>query len=273
MKIKIHQERKHPLLSRRLCRIATQIPTGVPFADVGTDHAYLPISLVQSGHCPQAVAVEVREGPYQRALQAVQEAGLSDRIAVRLGDGLEPLAAGEVHSVVLAGMGGDLIRRLLTADPEKTVSFQRLILQPNMASHLVRKALLDQGWKLCEEQLVLDGDHLYEILTYEQGTEDSYQAAVQSLCHMRDLAFLKEDWFLLYLLGPRLLMKECLQETRKLQRGSLVFRRIAYETDKRRRILQGLSQARTFQQEKVSRVKEELRQLEVLSRCMHMLRQ
>ncbi len=273
MLTKDHQEPTFPHLSPRLCQVAAQVPRGVPFADVGTDHAYLPISLVQSGHTPYAIAVEVRKGPYQRALKAVQEAGLSARISVRLGDGLQALAAAEVHTIVLAGMGGELMRRLLTAEPGKTLTFQRLVLQPNMASHFVRRALLAHGWKLRAEKLVLDCGHLYEILAYEQGLDDSYQTAAQALSQIDDLAFLKEDWFLLFLLGPRILLEEWLQKEQKSRRGLLVCQRIRYESDKRRRILEGLRLARHREREKMDRLEKELIQLEVLAQCMHTLRQ
>ncbi|MGQ9558791.1 MAG: class I SAM-dependent methyltransferase, partial [Desulfurispora sp.] len=100
-------------LSARLSAIAGLIPAGSVVVDVGTDHARLPVYLVRSGRCPRALATEINRQPWQRARAAVAEAGLSDRIAVRLGDGLAPLRPGEADVAVLAGMGGGPIGRIL----------------------------------------------------------------------------------------------------------------------------------------------------------------
>lgn len=258
---------RHKQLSPRLAAVADMIPEGAAFADVGTDHAYLPICLVQSGRTPWAVAVDVREGPYLRARQAVAKAGLAERIDVRLGDGLTALAPGEVDTVVLAGMGGGLMQKLLTADPEKTRTFRRLVLQPNMATHLVRSALYRHRWKLMDERFVLDDGHLYEILVYEQGADDAYMAAAEKLGGEKALSFLRDDWFLLFLLGPRQLQKgwEGQDETQR----RLLFRRMEQAGDKLQYILDGLRQARhPAERAKIDTLKNQLAQLEVLAQCM-----
>lgn len=254
-------------LSPRLAAVARMIPRGVPLADVGTDHAYLPIELVQSGHTPWAVAVDVREGPYERARRAVENAGLSERIDVRLGDGLTVLEPGEVHTVVMAGMGGGLMRRLLSADPEKTRSFQRLVLQPNMASYQLRSAMFDLRWKLMDEQLVWDDGHLYEVLAYESGNDDTYAAAAETLGRADPFTFLRHDWFLLFLLGPHLLLRAWYGEDEEQRR--FLLQQVDRAIDKRQHILAGLKQARgAAEQEKMHRLTTQLAQLEVLAQCM-----
>jgi len=250
-----------------LAAVAAMVPPGVPMADIGTDHAHLPIALVKWDHTPWAVATDVREGPCRRAQQAVHAAGLSHRIDVRLGDGLKALEQGEVHTVVMAGMGGVLMDELLRADPEKTRSFQRLVLQPNMASHRLRTTLLGQQWKLLDEQLVFDEGYVYEILTYEPGSDDAYAAAAETLARQRELAFIKDDWFLLYLLGPRLLQKAW--EAPDDGTRQLLLMRMEEAAEKRRRILAGLKRARhTAERQKIGPLTNQLAQLEVLAQCM-----
>ena len=100
-------------LSKRLERIASFVQPGSRVADIGTDHGYVPIWLVQKGVCPSALAMDVRKGPLERAEEHVEEVGLSGKIELRLSDGLAKLKAGEADTVVIAGMGGKLTCRIL----------------------------------------------------------------------------------------------------------------------------------------------------------------
>ena len=93
-------------------------------ADVGCDHGFLDVYLVQTGKMDGALAMDVRKGPLAAAAAHVKEAGLSDRIETRLSDGLSAFRVGEAEKLVCAGMGGPLMQRILTDSPEKTESFQ-----------------------------------------------------------------------------------------------------------------------------------------------------
>ena len=151
-------------LGERLGAVASLVPQGVRVADIGTDHAYLPINLCQNGVVTAAIAADVNKGPYQVALASVAAAGLSGKIEVRLGDGLKVLVPGEVDVVTIAGMGGALMQELLTASIDILAGLSGLILQPMNAGAGLRKWLYQHGWHINDEVLVLEDERLYEIL-------------------------------------------------------------------------------------------------------------
>ncbi|ASS76069.1 hypothetical protein CIG75_14635 [Tumebacillus algifaecis] len=156
-------------ISERLARIATFVPSGVRTADIGSDHAYLPIYLVQRGQAVQAVAGELNEGPYLGAERNVRSNGLADRISVRRGDGLAVLKPGEVDVITVSGMGGGTIRDILAAGVEKLAGVSRLILSPQGDGDSLRRWLLQHGWKIVDEDMLVEDDKLYEFVVAERG--------------------------------------------------------------------------------------------------------
>lgn len=152
-------------LSKRLQFIMEQIPTGSTFADIGSDHAMLPVAAIKSGKALKAVAGEVNVGPRDAAAKQVATAGLQDMIAVRLGDGLEVISPGEVDVITIAGMGGGLISSILDQGIDKLVGIKKLILQPNVGEEIVRRWLLDHDWVLTSEHIMEEDRKVYEILT------------------------------------------------------------------------------------------------------------
>ncbi|MDK2889193.1 MAG: tRNA (adenine22-N1)-methyltransferase [Thermoanaerobacter sp.] len=158
-------------LTRRLAAIAAYVPPGVVVADIGTDHALLPIYLVAKGICPKAVATELNAGPYRSARTAVHLQGLDGKIDVRQGDGLRPLLPGEAQVIVLAGLGGNTIREILAAAPEVLAASRRLILQPMADAGDLRLWLAENGWRLVDETLVEDDGRLYVVMVAEPGPE------------------------------------------------------------------------------------------------------
>ncbi len=151
-------------LDRRLQCAARQVRMGSRLADIGTDHALLPVALVRSGVCPYAVASDIRTGPAERARRAVEEARLADRIEVRLGPGLSVLQPEEADDLVIAGMGGETIVSILGEAPWIRSSHFRLILQPMSRPEVLRRWLHRAGFLLEAEPAVEDGGHLYSIL-------------------------------------------------------------------------------------------------------------
>jgi tRNA (adenine22-N1)-methyltransferase len=141
-------------LGPRLQVIASFIRAGSLLGDIGTDHAYLPVYLVQKGIIRRAVGVDIHEGPYRSALETVRTYGLSNLIEVRLGNGLRPLQPGEVNVLVVAGMGGNTILKILSASEDVLQEVEELVLQPQGAEGKVRRELLVRGWKIKEELLV-----------------------------------------------------------------------------------------------------------------------
>ncbi|MBP2017558.1 tRNA (adenine22-N1)-methyltransferase [Symbiobacterium terraclitae] len=154
-------------LPPRLAAVARHVPQGQTFADIGTDHAYLPAHLVAAGHVPRAVAGDILPGPLAAARNTVDAAGLADRIDLRLGPGLSVLAPGEAACVAVCGMGGPLIARILEEGPLAGV--RRLVLQPMGGEAQLRRWLAANGWKLVAEEIVEDGGRLYPVLVAEPG--------------------------------------------------------------------------------------------------------
>lgn len=155
-------------LSQRLKAIADQVPEGCVAADIGTDHAWLPICLLQDRQASRVILTDSKEGPLLKAKKNLQTAGITmDPGDIRRGDGLSVLAPGEAAVLIIAGMGGLLIARILEADPAKSHSFQQLILQPRTASSELRRWLMENGFFITDERLVPEGRRLCEIITAE----------------------------------------------------------------------------------------------------------
>ncbi|MCQ8259923.1 tRNA (adenine(22)-N(1))-methyltransferase TrmK [Streptococcus suis] len=160
-------------LSRRLEAVASYVPQGARLADVGSDHAYLPLFLVEQGRIEYAIAGEVVQGPYDSALQNVEQADQSDKISVRMANGLAAVELDDqVSTVTIAGMGGRLIAEILEAGKDKLVSVERLILQPNNREDDVRRWLVANGFQLVAEEILEENDKIYEILVAEKGNID-----------------------------------------------------------------------------------------------------
>jgi len=151
-------------LSKRLSAVASFVLPGGPLADIGTDHALLPVALVQRGVVPSAVAGDVHPGPAQAAERQVRASNLESRISVRLGDGLRVLRPGEAATVAIAGMGGGTMVDILSAGGAALQGVRRLVLQPNIGERLVREWLASNGWKLAEETLLEEDGLMYEVL-------------------------------------------------------------------------------------------------------------
>ena len=158
------------MISKRLETVASFIPQGAVLLDVGSDHAYLPIELVEKGHIERAIAGEVVVGPYQSAVKNVENHGLSDKIQVRLANGLAAFDESDQVSVItIAGMGGRLIASILEEGFDKLAHVERLILQPNNREDDLRNWLQDHGFQIISESILEEAGKFYEILVVEAG--------------------------------------------------------------------------------------------------------
>ncbi len=163
-------------LSQRLKTIASFLSEKTHFADIGSDHGYLPCYVCLKDHASRAIAGEVREGPYFRAVETVNSYQLEKRIEVRLGNGLEVInKQDEVNEITIAGMGGSLISTILSAGIEKLDHVQRLILQPNNHAYLVRQWLHENDFSLVDEVVLEENDHIYEIIVGDKNAHSIYQ--------------------------------------------------------------------------------------------------
>ena len=158
------------MISKRLELVASFVPQGAVLLDVGSDHAYLPIELVEIAQIKSAIAGEVVEGPYQSAVKNVEAHGLKEKIQVRLANGLAAFEeADQVSVVTIAGMGGRLIATILEEGLEKLANVERLILQPNNREDDLRIWLQDHGFQIVAESILEEAGKFYEILVVEAG--------------------------------------------------------------------------------------------------------
>lgn len=151
-------------LSKRLQAVADLVTAGYITADIGTDHAYIPIYLVGEGRIPGAIASDVNEGPLERARAHVAENGLEDRIDLRISDGFSAIHPGEARSAVIAGMGGGLVMRILREGGETARRLSECVLQPQSEIEKVRTFLNQEGFLFTDEVMVEEEGKFYLVM-------------------------------------------------------------------------------------------------------------
>ena len=157
-------------LDVRLQTVADLVPKAGCVADIGTDHAYLPVALLKCGKAERAVAGDKNSGPCQAARKTIGSEGLEAKIVVREGDGLAVLEPGEAEVICLCGMGGLLMINILAANLATAKSAKYLILQPMTDVFELRTWLYEHGWQLEEEKLAADKKHIYVIMRAALGS-------------------------------------------------------------------------------------------------------
>lgn len=152
-------------LSNRLQAIADFVEQGDRVADIGTDHAFLPIALVESGKADWAIASDIGEGPVAIAKENIASHGLSKQIEVRLADGLQGLRPeDDLDTVVIAGMGGELICKILTAGLDHLDGSENLVLSPHRDVPQVRQWLTENEFGILDETMLEEDGHVYEVM-------------------------------------------------------------------------------------------------------------
>ncbi len=164
-------------LSMRLERVAANVPVGARLADIGSDHAYLPVALLRRGLISAAVAGEVAATPFFAAQRTVRDNGLEPHITVRLADGLAAIEPGDgITAISLCGMGGETIRDILDAGKAHLNGSERLVLQPNGGEQPLRQWLMENGYTLLTEELLHENRFYYEIIVAERAGPVAYSA-------------------------------------------------------------------------------------------------
>lgn len=148
-------------LSNRLQMVAGLVRPGQRIADIGTDHAYLPVYLLLNNLIPDAYACDLREGPLQNAKQTVERYGVADKVELVLSDGLKALMPGLCHDFVIAGMGGNLIADILAASPWVLDAGNHFVLQPQSHAEDLREYLVNSGFEIIKESVTAEGKHMY----------------------------------------------------------------------------------------------------------------
>ena len=152
-------------LSDRLCKLCEIVPACDRLADVGCDHGYVSIELVRTGKVQQVLALDVNEGPLERARENVLAAGLGDRIELRLSDGLHNTEPGRhFDTILIAGMGGRLMKDILTEGIEKVRDASWLVLQPQSEIFLIREFLSAERYGILREVCLEDRGKYYFII-------------------------------------------------------------------------------------------------------------
>ena len=210
-------------LTDRLAAAVSLIPQGAVIADIGTDHAYIPVSVCESGHCPSAIAADIVPGPLAAAVAHVRGAGLTDRIDCRLGDGLTCVKAGEVDGAVICGMGGPLMVRILQTSYAVWQSLKFVVLQPQSDAGALRRYLYEHGWHI-------DDGRLYELMRAVPGQAGALP-----------------DW--IYDIGP----------VNWQRRDPLLSRKIDILMETKGHILEGLKKSRKDVHERMEKIESELR--------------
>ena len=156
-------------LSKRLQAVADLVSPGMRLADIGTDHAYIPIYLMENEKIPQAIAMDINKGPLERAEEHIKAHGLEHQIQTRLSDGMAKLQAGEADCAVIAGMGGALMIKILEEGRETAFQLQELVLQPQSELEKFRIYLLENGYRVLAENMVYEDGKYYPMMKVKPG--------------------------------------------------------------------------------------------------------
>lgn len=155
-------------LSKRLQAVADMVPEKSRAADIGCDHAYVSLYLVQNHIAEKVIAMDVNKGPLQKAKENVEKYGCSDVIDLRLSDGAEKLEPGEADVLLIAGMGGGLVQKILSERMEVVKECKALILQPQSEIANVRKYVTGIGFQIVEEKILIDEGKFYMMFRAEK---------------------------------------------------------------------------------------------------------
>ncbi len=153
-------------LTPRLETLAALVDRSELTADIGTDHAYLPVYLIERGKAKRAIASDIAEGPLARAAETVRKHGMSGMISLRLGAGLEPLTPVDTaDTIIIAGMGGETIAEILERSPENVSAAKLIITQPMSSVPEFRDYIYQSGYSDIREYLAVEGGKIYNIIS------------------------------------------------------------------------------------------------------------
>ncbi len=161
-------------LSRRLQAVADLLSEGLIVADIGTDHGYIPIYLIETGKSPKAFAMDINKGPLVRAREHVEMHGLQEQIVIRQSDGVKALQVGECESVNVAGMGGALAIKIMEDGRAIFKSLKEFVLQPQSELDKVRQYLCENDYRIIAENMVLEDGKYYPMMKVVNGNVENY---------------------------------------------------------------------------------------------------
>lgn len=224
-------------LSVRLQAVADMVTEGTKVADVGTDHAYIPIYLVEHDKNPSAIAMDINRGPLKKAEENISSHNLENKIETRLSDGLKQLHLGEADSVVIAGMGGGLVVNIMEEGTLHKKYVKEWILQPQSEISKVRQYLNENGYCIVEENMVIDEGKFYPMMRVTEGTIEEYTQ--EELCYGKCLLKEKNPILKKFLEKEIDIKKEILEKLHQTKGGQVAKRieEIEEETDRLQKTL------------------------------------
>lgn len=186
-------------LDNRLKLCADFVRSGAKIADIGTDHAYLPVWLCRIGRCPGAVAADINSEPLKRGQSTIIESGMSGRIETRLSDGLKEIKPDEADDIVIAGMGGELIAKILSECSFATDSSKHFILQPMTKSEFLIDWLCENGFKILKQDCCVASGKCYTVLLVKYSGEK--HCADELYCYLGELSPINNETHLRFIEG------------------------------------------------------------------------
>lgn len=200
-------------ISKRLVRVAKMVTPGNKVTDIGTDHGYVPIYLIKNRLAEYVIAMDVNQGPLKRAKDNIKEYGYEDYIETRLSNGFEKIKPNEADIAVIAGMGGELIKKILIQGKEVVDELDELVLSPHSEADVVRRYIHEAGFMIINEEMLIDEGKFYTIIKCVKGSEKKYSESEYKygaiLLSKKD-EVLKE--FLLYKLNKYKVIKKHIEE-------------------------------------------------------------
>ncbi|WP_455715613.1 tRNA (adenine(22)-N(1))-methyltransferase [Anaerosporobacter sp.] len=189
-------------ISKRLGAAVALVTKNNRVADIGCDHAYTSIYLVENRIAPKIIACDINKGPLERAKENIARFGYSSIIETRLSDGAKNIEPGEVDTLLVSGMGGGLVVKILSDSKEVVESCSELILQPQSEIFLVRKYLHKIGYQITDENMIIDDGKYYVVMRATK--EDYQQRYTKEVCYQYGAKLLENKNEILY----QFLMKE-----------------------------------------------------------------
>lgn len=173
-------------LDSRLSLCASFVRQDSKLADIGTDHAYLPVWLCQNGVCKSAIAADINPEPLSRGQLTIRQAGLEDKVKTRLSDGLKSISADEADDIVIAGMGGELIAKIILDCEYSRDKDKRFILQPMTKSELLIERLCQNGFEILSQDCCVASNKCYTVLLVQySGEKRAYSEVYPYICELK----------------------------------------------------------------------------------------
>ena len=173
-------------LDSRLSLCASFVRQDSKLADIGTDHAYLPVWLCQNGVCKSAIAADINPEPLSRGQLTIAQAGLEDKVKTRLSDGLKSISADEADDIVIAGMGGELIAKIILECEYSRDKDKRFILQPMTKSELLIERLCQNGFEILSQDCCVASNKCYTVLLVQySGEKRAYSEVYPYICELK----------------------------------------------------------------------------------------